>query len=98
MRFIFSHSALREGWDNPNIFQICTLKESGFKKLGFVVVRGKNPIASGNLGDILVLLKEEENCSAIEEVAFLKIDGSRCYPKIDYTVKGITNDQEEVCA
>ena len=28
-RFIFSHSALREGWDNPNIFQICTLKQSG---------------------------------------------------------------------
>nr|MDE7314543.1 hypothetical protein [Mucispirillum sp.] len=27
-RFIFSHSALREGWDNPNIFQICTLKKS----------------------------------------------------------------------
>ncbi|MGI6754618.1 MAG: type III restriction-modification system endonuclease [Atopobiaceae bacterium] len=28
-RFIFSHSALREGWDNPNVFQICTLKQSG---------------------------------------------------------------------
>lgn len=27
-RFIFSHSALREGWDNPNVFQICTLKQS----------------------------------------------------------------------
>lgn len=27
-RFIFSHSALREGWDNPNVFQICTLKYS----------------------------------------------------------------------
>ena len=27
-RFIFSHSALREGWDNPNIFQICTLRHS----------------------------------------------------------------------
>jgi len=27
-RFIFSHSALREGWDNPNVFQICTLKRS----------------------------------------------------------------------
>lgn len=26
-RFIFSHSALREGWDNPNVFQICTLKQ-----------------------------------------------------------------------
>ncbi len=28
LKFIFSHSALREGWDNPNIFQICTLNES----------------------------------------------------------------------
>lgn len=27
-RFIFTHSALREGWDNPNVFQICTLRES----------------------------------------------------------------------
>ncbi len=25
MRFIFSHSALKEGWDNPNVFQVCTL-------------------------------------------------------------------------
>ncbi|WP_016932626.1 restriction endonuclease [Rhodococcus sp. R1101] len=29
VRFIFSHSALREGWDNPNVFQICTLREVG---------------------------------------------------------------------
>jgi type III restriction enzyme len=28
LRFIFSHSALREGWDNPNVFNICTLNES----------------------------------------------------------------------
>ncbi len=28
VRFIFSHSALREGWDNPNVFQICTLRTS----------------------------------------------------------------------
>jgi type III restriction enzyme len=28
LRFIFSHSALREGWDNPNVFQICSLNES----------------------------------------------------------------------
>ncbi len=34
LRFIFSHSALREGWDNPNVFQICTLNEtqSNYKK------------------------------------------------------------------
>lgn len=29
LRFIFSHSALKEGWDNPNVFQICALKEAG---------------------------------------------------------------------
>lgn len=29
LRFIFTHSALKEGWDNPNVFQICTLIESG---------------------------------------------------------------------
>jgi type III restriction enzyme len=28
LRFIFSHSALREGWDSPNVFQICTLNET----------------------------------------------------------------------
>lgn len=28
LRFIFSHSALREGWDNPNVFQICTLNQT----------------------------------------------------------------------
>jgi type III restriction enzyme len=29
LKFIFSHSALREGWDNPNVFQICVLREVG---------------------------------------------------------------------
>ena len=29
LKFIFSHSALREGWDNPNVFQICTLRDIG---------------------------------------------------------------------
>ena len=33
LRFIFSHSALREGWDNPNVFQICTLRERGSSKI-----------------------------------------------------------------
>ena len=28
IRFIFSHSALKEGWDNPNVFQVCTLVET----------------------------------------------------------------------
>lgn len=29
VRFISSYSALREGWDNPNVFQICTVKHGG---------------------------------------------------------------------
>lgn len=29
LQFIFSHSALKEGWDNPNVFQICTLRDMG---------------------------------------------------------------------
>ena len=32
LKFIFSHSALREGWDNPNVFQICMLREVGSLK------------------------------------------------------------------
>jgi type III restriction enzyme len=32
VRFIFSHSALREGWDNPNVFQICSLREMGTER------------------------------------------------------------------
>ncbi|MCT0203613.1 DEAD/DEAH box helicase family protein [Synechococcus sp. CS-602] len=33
LKFIFSHSALREGWDNPNVFQICTLREMATEQL-----------------------------------------------------------------
>lgn len=32
LKFIFSHSALREGWDNPNVFQICSLREIGSER------------------------------------------------------------------
>ncbi len=32
LKFIFSHSALKEGWDNPNVFQICTLREVGSER------------------------------------------------------------------
>ena len=32
LKFIFSHSALKEGWDNPNVFQICALREMGTER------------------------------------------------------------------
>lgn len=41
LRFIFSHSALREGWDNPNVFQICTLNE------GKSVIKKRQEIGRG---------------------------------------------------
>lgn len=41
VRFIFSHSALREGWDNPNVFQICTLKQSSSE------IRKRQEVGSG---------------------------------------------------
>ena len=41
LQFIFSHSALREGWDNPNVFQICTLNETS------VVLKKRQEIGRG---------------------------------------------------
>lgn len=41
VRFIFSHSALKEGWDNPNIFQICTMREA------HVLMRKRQEIGRG---------------------------------------------------
>ncbi len=32
LKFIFSHSALREGWDNPNVFQICAIRDIGTER------------------------------------------------------------------
>ena len=32
LKFIFSHSALREGWDNPNVFQICAMRDMGTER------------------------------------------------------------------
>ncbi len=51
-RFIFSHSALREGWDNPNVFQICTLKPGGDSAIAKRQEVGRGlRIAVNKLGD-----------------------------------------------
>lgn len=51
LRFIFSHSALKEGWDNPNVFQICTLNEtSSYEKRRQVIGRGLR-LAVNNEGE-----------------------------------------------
>lgn len=67
LRFIFSHSALREGWDNPNVFQICTLNEtrSDLKKrqeigrgLRLSVEKNGNRIYDRNINRLTVIANE----------------------------------------
>jgi type III restriction enzyme len=67
LRFIFSHSALREGWDNPNVFQICTLNEtrSDLKKrqeigrgLRLSVEQNGNRIYDRNINRLTVIANE----------------------------------------
>ncbi|OFY58263.1 MAG: DEAD/DEAH box helicase [Bacteroidetes bacterium GWF2_41_9] len=67
LRFIFSHSALREGWDNPNVFQICTLNEtkSEIKKrqeigrgLRLSVNQNGNRIFDPNINKLTVIANE----------------------------------------
>ncbi|MDR1190850.1 MAG: DEAD/DEAH box helicase family protein [Verrucomicrobiales bacterium] len=67
LRFIFSHSALREGWDNPNVFQICTLNEtqSAMKKrqeigrgLRLPVNQNGERVFDENINKLLVVANE----------------------------------------
>ena len=45
LKFIFSHSALREGWDNPNVFQICALRDmSSERERRQTIGRGLAPV------------------------------------------------------
>lgn len=78
LRFIFSHSALREGWDNPNVFQICTLNEtkSDIKKrqeigrgLRLSVDRNGNRIYDRNINRLTVIANEayEDFAKALQQ-------------------------------
>ena len=67
LKFIFSHSALKEGWDNPNVFQICTLNEttSAIKKrqeigrgMRLPVNQAGDRIENENISDLVVVANE----------------------------------------
>ena len=67
LRFIFSHSALREGWDNPNVFQICTLSETRSKDrkrqeigrgLRLPVNQGGERVRDANINRLTVIANE----------------------------------------
>jgi type III restriction enzyme len=93
VRFIFSHSALREGWDNPNVFQICTLKQSGSdvrkrQEVGRGLRLAVNQ--SGERMDENVLTREE-----IHNVNVLTVIASESY---DSFAKGLQSEIAEAVA
>lgn len=100
LRFIFSHTALREGWDNPNVFQICTLNEtkSEMKKrqeigrgLRLAVNQDGARIYDKNINRLTVVANEAYNDFAKALQSELKVDcdvdfGNRIKPKRDRIV------------
>lgn len=68
--------------------------EEGRSNDGFVVVRGKNPRASGKMGDFLALAREGENTQEIQEVALFVVDGETYLPDIWYDVNGKEMERE----
>jgi type III restriction enzyme len=93
VRFIFSHSALREGWDNPNVFQICTLKQSGSdvrkrQEVGRGLRLAVNQ--SGERMDENVLTREE-----IHNVNVLTVIANESY---DSFAKGLQSEIAEAVA
>lgn len=65
-------------------------KENGVCQDGYVVVRGKQPKASGKAGDFLALAMEEPDSQNIQEVALYRIDGRNYQPDIWYGVDGMS--------
>lgn len=93
VRFIFSHSALREGWDNPNVFQICTLKQSSSEvRKRQEVGRGLRLAVnqSGERMDENVLSRDE-----IHNVNVLTVIASESY---DSFAKGLQSEIAEAVA
>lgn len=89
-RFIFSHSALREGWDNPNVFQICTLRHA------FSAIAKRQEVGrglricvdqNGNRMDM-----EELGEESVQEVNALTVIANESYSDF---VKGLQNETRE---
>lgn len=89
VRFIFSHSALREGWDNPNVFQICTLKHSNSEVNKRQEVGRGMRICVNQHGDRM----DEQACgSAVHEINKLTVIASESYTDF---VSGLQGDIRE---
>lgn len=62
--------------------------EKAKSSYGFAIVRGKNPKASGNMGDILALAREDSSSQEIQEAGVFVIDGMQYFPNVWYDVAG----------
>lgn len=89
-RFIFSHSALREGWDNPNVFQICTLNEtrSTIRKrqeigrgLRLPVDQTGNRVFDPNINRLTVIANESYDNFARQLQKEIEDETGRVFPK-----------------
>jgi type III restriction enzyme len=94
LRFIFSHSALREGWDNPNVFQICTLREMGTERerrqtlgrgLRLPVNQDGLRVFDDNINKLTVIASEsfEEYARGLQEDMERDIGGGFKFGRID---------------
>lgn len=92
VRFIFSHSALREGWDNPNVFQICTLKQSNSETGKRQEVGRGLRLCVNQDGD-----RMDENVlgKSVQEVNLLTVIASESY---DSFARGLQGELTEVVA
>lgn len=94
VRFIFSHSALREGWDNPNVFQICTLKHGGSSatQKRQEVGRGLRLCVNQN-GDRMDADLLQEQVHEINQLTVIASDGYKEF--VSDLQKGISEDLYE---
>lgn len=89
-RFIFSHSALREGWDNPNVFQICTLKHSDSSTAKRQEVGRGLRLCVNQSGNRM----DAESCGeSVHEINTLTVIASESYKKF---VAGLQSDIQKV--
>ncbi|WP_446787523.1 type III restriction-modification system endonuclease [Macellibacteroides fermentans] len=93
VRLIFSHSALREGWDNPNVFQICTLKQSGSD------VRKRQEVGRGlRLSVNQVGERMDENVLSHEEIHNVNVLTVIANESYDSFAKGLQSEIAEAVA
>jgi len=94
LRFIFSHSALKEGWDNPNVFQICSLRDMGTERerrqtlgrgLRLPVNQDGERIYDSSINKLTVIASEsfEEYARGLQEDIETDIGGGFKFGRVD---------------